>query len=143
MLPYQLVPSATNVKMSIFPAAAVMVGAPAELHLTLVNVAVPLPVVAACLRSRIKLLPAVAVGIVNTHAVDAVSVAVWTVPLFKANVFVATTVPSNHRLGVVYDYLIDYTTIVKCSRHVSVSSSDRSHLQGRSSSSCSYSHRCF
>jgi len=76
MLPYQFVPSATKVKMSIFPAVAVIVGAPAVPNLTLVNVAVPFPVVAACFNNNTKDLPAVAVGIVNVQAVDAVSVAV-------------------------------------------------------------------
>jgi hypothetical protein len=76
MLPYQFVPSAIKVKMSIFPAVAVIVGAPAVPHLTLVNVAVPFPVVAACLSSNTKDFPAVAVGIVNVQAVEAVNVAV-------------------------------------------------------------------
>ena len=62
--------------MSILPAVAVIVGAPAVPHFTPVNVAVPLPVDAACLSSSTKDLPAVAVGIVNVHAVEAVSVAV-------------------------------------------------------------------
>ena len=62
--------------MSIFPAVAVIVGAPAVPHLTPVNVAVPLPVLAACLSKSTKDFPAVAVGIVNVQAVDAVSVAV-------------------------------------------------------------------
>jgi hypothetical protein len=62
--------------MSILPAVAVMVGAPLELNLTLVNVAVPLPVAAACFNKRINDLPAVAVGMVNVQAVEAVNVAV-------------------------------------------------------------------
>jgi hypothetical protein len=76
MLPYQFVPSAIKVKMSIFPAVTVIVGAPAVPNLTLVNVAEPLPVDAACLSSNTKDLPAVAVGIVNVQAVEAVNVAV-------------------------------------------------------------------
>ena len=79
--------------MSILPAVAVIVGAPDEPHLTEVNVAVPLPVDAACLSSSTKDLPAVAVGIVNVQAVDAVRVAVCTVPLVNAKVFVLVTVP--------------------------------------------------
>jgi hypothetical protein len=70
-----------------------MVGAPAEFHFTPVNVAEPLPVVAACLSSSAKDLPAVAVGIVNVQAVEAVSVAVWTVPLVRDSVLVVVTVP--------------------------------------------------
>jgi hypothetical protein len=70
------VPSAINVKMSIFPAVAVTVGVPAELYLTPVNVAVPLPVDAACFNNKINDLPAVAVGIVKVQAVEAVRVAV-------------------------------------------------------------------
>lgn len=75
-LPYQFAPSATKDNISILPAVAVMVGAVPAGHLTLVNVAVPLPVAAACLRYRVNDFPAVAVGIVNVHAVEAVSVAV-------------------------------------------------------------------
>lgn len=69
-------PSAINVRISIFPAVAVMVGAPAVPNFTLVKVAVPLPVVAACLSNKTKDLPAVAVGMVNVQAVEAVKVAV-------------------------------------------------------------------
>jgi len=87
------VPSAIKVKMSILPAVAVIVGAPEVPNFTPVNVAVPLPVAAACLSSRTKDLPAVAVGIVNVQAVDAVRVAVCTVPLVSARVFVVVTVP--------------------------------------------------
>jgi len=39
-------------------------------------------------------LPAVAVGMVNVQGVDAVSVAVNTVPVVKANVLVEPTVPT-------------------------------------------------
>jgi len=70
--PYQLVPSAMNDNISILPAVAVIVGAPALPHLTLVNVAVV--GVAACLSSITNDLPAVAVGIVKVHGVDAVNV---------------------------------------------------------------------
>ena len=97
MLPYQFVPSEINVKISILPAAAVMVGAPAVPNLTggplTPNVAVPLPVAAACLSKSTKDLPAVAVGIVKAQAVDAVNVAVWTVPLVSTKVDAVVTVP--------------------------------------------------
>ena len=86
-----MVPSATKEKMSSLPAVAVMVGV--VVHLTDVNVAVPLPVVAACFKYRAKDLPAVAVGIVNVQAVEAVSVAVCTVPLVKEILLVVVTVP--------------------------------------------------
>ena len=76
MLPYQFVPSAIKVKMSILPAAEVIVGAPDVPNLTPVNVAVPPPVDAACLSNKTKDLPAVAVGMVNVQAVEAVNVAV-------------------------------------------------------------------
>jgi hypothetical protein len=76
MFPYQLVPSATKDRMSIFPAVAVIVGVPAALHFTPVKVAVPLPVDAACFNNKINDLPAVAVGIVKVQAVEAVKVAV-------------------------------------------------------------------
>jgi hypothetical protein len=76
MLPYQLVPSAKKVRMSIVPAVDVIVGAPAVPHFTEVNVAVPFPVDAACFNSSTKDLPAVAVGMVNVQAVEAVRVAV-------------------------------------------------------------------
>jgi len=79
--------------MSIFPAVAVIVGAPAVPNFTPVNVAVPLPVAAACLSNKTNYLPAVAVGIVNVQAVDAVRVAVCTVPLVKDNVLEVVTVP--------------------------------------------------
>jgi hypothetical protein len=79
--------------MSIFPAVAVIVGAPAVGNLTPVKVAVPLPVEAACLSNRIKDFPAVAVGIVKVQAVDAVKVAVCTVPLVKEIVLDEVTVP--------------------------------------------------
>ncbi len=91
--PYQFVPSATKVRISILPAVAVIVGAPAEPNFTDVNVAVPLPVAAACLSKRINDLPAVAVGMVNVQAVDAVKVAVCTVPLVNDNVLELVTVP--------------------------------------------------
>jgi hypothetical protein len=79
--------------MSIFPAVAVIVGVPATLYFTPVNVAVPLPVDAACLSIRINDLPAVAVGIVKVQAVEAVRVAVCTVPLVNTNVCELVTVP--------------------------------------------------
>ena len=86
-------PSAIKVKISIFPAVAVMVGAPAVPNITLVKVAVPLPVVAACLSKSTKDLPAVAVGMVNVQAVEAVRVAVWTVPDVSDKVEELVTVP--------------------------------------------------
>ena len=86
-------PSEIKVKISILPAVAVIVGAPAVPHFTEVNVAVPLPVAAACLSSKTKDFPAVAVGIVKVQAVDAVNVAVWTVPLVNAKVDELVTVP--------------------------------------------------
>ena len=79
--------------MSIFPAVAVMVGAPAVPNFTPVNVAVPLPVAAACLSKSTNDLPAVAVGMVNVQAVDAVKVAVCTVPFVNDNVLEVVTVP--------------------------------------------------
>ena len=93
MLPYQLVPSAIKVRMSILPAVAVIVGAPAVPHLTLVNVAVPSPTDAACFNNSTNDLPAVAVGIVNVQAIDAVNVAVCTVPFVSAMVLAVETVP--------------------------------------------------
>jgi hypothetical protein len=87
------VPSDTNEKMSIRAAVEVIIGATIEFHLTLVKVAVPPPVVAACLSNKINDLPAVAVGIVNVQAVDAVNVAVCTVPLVNDKVFEVVTVP--------------------------------------------------
>ena len=86
--------------MSIEPAAAVIVGAPAVGHLTPVKVAVPLPVDAACRSNRINDLPAVAVGIVNVQAVDAVNVAVCTVPLVNEMVLDVVTVPITTTLSV-------------------------------------------
>ena len=79
--------------MSILPAVAVIVGAPAVPHLTLVNVADQFPVLAACLSKSTKDFPAVAVGIVNVQAVDAVSVAVCTVPFVNVIVLLVVTVP--------------------------------------------------
>ena len=93
MLPYQLVPSAKKVRISIVPAVEVIVGAPDVPHFTPVNVAVPLPVDAACFNINTKDLPAVAVGMVNVQAVDAVRVAVCTVPLVNERVLEVVTVP--------------------------------------------------
>lgn len=70
-----------------------MVGAPAVPNFTPVNVAVPLPVAAACLSKSTKDLPAVAVGIVKAQAVAAVKVAVCTVPLVSTKVDEVVTVP--------------------------------------------------
>jgi hypothetical protein len=63
-----------NDNMSILPAVAVIVGAPALPHLTPVKVAVV--GVAACLSSMTNDLPAVAVGIVKVQGVADVNVAV-------------------------------------------------------------------
>ena len=84
---------ATKEKISILPAVEVIVGAPSAFHFTPVNVAVPLPVDAACFNSNTKDLPAVAVGMVNVQAVEAVKVAVSTVPLYKDSVLELLTVP--------------------------------------------------
>ena len=80
--PYQLVPSETKLMMSKRLAVVVMVGAVPPLHFTEVNVEVNPP--APDLRNRVKLLPAVAVGIVNVQL--PVRVAVCTVPLVSAMV---------------------------------------------------------
>lgn len=85
--------------MSIFPAVAVIVGAPLVPHLTPVNVALPLPVDAACFNNKTNDFPAVAVGIVNVQAVDAVSVAVCTVPLVSDRVLELFTVPIDTTLS--------------------------------------------
>lgn len=92
-MPYQFVPSATKLKMSTADAVAVIVGAVPPGHFTLVKVAVVMPD-AACVNFRMNDLPAVAVGMVNVQGVDAVSVAVNTVPVVKTNVLVAPTVPT-------------------------------------------------
>ena len=92
-MPYQFVPSDTKLRMSTALAVAVMVGAVPLGHLTLVNVAVVMPD-DACISLRINDLPAVAVGIVNVQGVDAVNVAVNTVPVVKDNVLVEPTVPT-------------------------------------------------
>ncbi len=101
--PYQFVPSATKVRMSILPTVAVMVGAPEEFHFTLVNVAVVAVPDAGCLSSKMNDLPAVAVGIVNVHAVALVSVAVSTVPAVIARVAVDPTVPLATMVSVYAD----------------------------------------
>lgn len=82
-----------NENMSMVPAVEVTVGVPDAFHFTPVNVAVPPPVEAACLRNNIKLLPAVAVGMVKVQAVLAVRVAVCTVPLDNDMVLEVVTVP--------------------------------------------------
>jgi hypothetical protein len=85
-------PIATNESISTAEAVAVIVGAvPAE-NFTPVKVAVVIPV-AAWVIFRIKLLPEVAVGIVNVQGVEAVRVAVCTVPLVSDSVLEAPTVP--------------------------------------------------
>ena len=91
-MPYQFVPSATKERISFAEAVAVIVGAVPPGYLTPVNVQVVMPV-AACVRIRIKLLPAVAVGIVTVQGVEAVKVAVWKVPLVKEIVVDAPIVP--------------------------------------------------
>ena len=79
--------------MSNLPNVAVITGAPAEPHLTLVKVAVVAVPDAGCLSSKVNDLPAVAVGIVNVQAVADVNVAVNTVPAVIAKVADAPTVP--------------------------------------------------
>ena len=101
--PYQFVPSDTKVRMSILPTAAVMVGAPEELNFTPVNVAVVAVPDAGCLSSKMNDLPAVAVGMVNVHAVAEVSVAVSTVPAVIARVADAPTVPLATMVSVYAD----------------------------------------
>jgi hypothetical protein len=89
--------------MSILPTVAVMVGAPDEFHFTLVNVAVVAVPDAGCLSSKMNDLPAVAVGMVNVHAVAEVSVAVSTVPAVIARVAEAPTVPLATMVSVYAD----------------------------------------
>lgn len=79
--------------MSTADAVAVMVGAVPPGHFTPVNVAVVMPV-AACVKIKMNDFPAVAVGIVNVQGVDAVRVAVSTVPFVRARVLDAPTVPT-------------------------------------------------
>ena len=78
--------------MSTADAVAVIVGAVPPANLTPVKVAVVIPV-AAWVSLRINDVPAVAVGIVNVHGVEAVNVAVWTVPVVIVKVCAAPTVP--------------------------------------------------
>ena len=92
-MPYQFVPSDTKLRMSTALAVAVIVGAVPPGNLTPVNVAVVIPD-DACINLRINDLPAVAVGIVNVQGVDAVNVAVNTVPVVNTKVLVAPTVPT-------------------------------------------------
>lgn len=79
--------------MSTADAVAVMVGAVPPGYFTPVNVAVVMPV-AACVKIKMNDLPATAVGIVNVQGVDAVNVAVNTVPVVRARVLDAPTVPT-------------------------------------------------
>ena len=101
-----------KVKMSNRAAVAVIVGAPDEFHLTLVNVAPqPLPD-AGVFNNRTKLCPAVAVGIVKTHVSDAVNVAVFTVPKDKAGiVFAVVTVPMLVSTVSVYPVIVEVFTV--------------------------------
>ena len=101
--PYQFVPSATNVRMSIAPRVAVMVGAPEALNFTPVNVAVVAVPDAGCLSSKMNDLPAVADGMENVHPVAEVSVAVNTVPAVIARVAVEPTVPLATMVSVYAD----------------------------------------
>ena len=80
-----------------------MVGAPEELNFTPVNVAVVAVPDAGCLSSKMNDLPAVAVGMVNVHAVAEVSVAVSTVPAVIARVAEAPTVPLATMVSVYAD----------------------------------------
>ena len=86
-------PSDTKDKISIFATIAVIVGAPAVPHLTLVNVAVVAVPDTGVFSNRIKDFPAPTVGIVKVHGVALVSVAVNTVPDVIAKVAAAPTVP--------------------------------------------------
>ena len=96
-MPYQFVPSLTNEIMSIAEAVAVIVGAVPPGHFIApvgaTNVAVVMPV-AACVNLRINDLPAPCAGKVNVQAVDAVNVAVNTVPVVNTKVLVPATVPT-------------------------------------------------
>ena len=83
----------TKLRMSTDDAVAVMVGAVPPGYFTPVNVAVVMPV-AACVRIKMNDLPATAVGMVNVQGVDAVNVAVNTVPVVSAKVLDAPTVPT-------------------------------------------------
>ena len=74
-MPNQLVPLATKVRISTAEAVAVIVGAVPAGNFTDVNTAVPLPP-DAWVTISMNDLPAVAVGIVNVQAVDAVNVTV-------------------------------------------------------------------
>lgn len=80
-----------------------MVGAPEALNFTPVNVAVVAVPDAGCLSSKMNDLPAVAVGMVNVHAVAEVSVAVSTVPAVIARVADAPTVPDETMVSVYAD----------------------------------------
>lgn len=80
-------------KRSILPAVVVTVGVPPEFHFTEDQVIAPFPVDAAWRTSKIKDLPAVAVGIVTVHVVEAVSVNVCTVPFESVGEAVVDTVP--------------------------------------------------
>jgi hypothetical protein len=79
--------------MSTADAVAVIVGAVPPGHFTPVNVAVVMPD-DACINFKMNDLPAVAVGMVNVQGVDAVNVAVNTVPVVRTNVLVEPTVPT-------------------------------------------------
>jgi hypothetical protein len=101
--------------MSNLPTVAVMVGAPAVPHLTLVKVAVVAEPEAGCLSNKVNDLPAVAVGIVNVQGVAEVKVAVKIVPAVIAKVADAPTVPlativSVYAVGV---KLVDEVSVVK------------------------------
>lgn len=98
-MPYQLVPLETKLKMSTADAVAVIVGAVPAGHFTLVNVAVVMPD-DACVRIKMNDLPAAAVGMVNVHGVDAVNVALNTVPVANDRVLDAPTVPTACRVSV-------------------------------------------
>ena len=97
-MPYQTEPLATKLMMSTADAVAVIVGAVPPGHFTPVNVAVVMPV-AACVKIKMNDLPAVAVGMVNVQGVEAVRVAVNTVPFVSAKVLDAPTVPTACRVS--------------------------------------------
>ena len=83
-MPYQFAPSATNVKISIRFAVAVIVGAVLPTNLTLVNVAVLVP--APVFKNKINDLPAVLLGIVNVHVAFKLAVMIVLLAMFKVKV---------------------------------------------------------
>lgn len=91
MVPYQLTPSDTNVRISILLLAVVIVGEESLDHLTLVKVDVKLP--APVLSNSVKLRPASGFGIVNTQL--AVRTHVCIVPLLISIVLADPVFPES------------------------------------------------